>query len=339
MSLPCGCNHAVEKYQRQNPELDILTICHIQSADWQIHRTSFQQTVRWLPSDRNTKCYTLKSVTSFPEMNRRSKSSFTKNGKRAMIGQSGRTEVAAHLSRRSWGRNLNDEPRASAQEATNNLAVANLNMVNERVVSWKSFFLSEYVSEKMSEQNRFATELTPEEIEKRGLQRQCNSGETASRAQASPASVLVHHNQLKIFKGDTWHKEAESLRNSSFTIVRTSRFTIILVHHLRNFKKLGLAEYAMINNQLGEAPRWLFIIAYSARPRRIIVKYITSRNYFFRRIRLQRNRQRAAESQAKTTAGTRICRHRKKTSLWPRTSSTETCRRSNSRTKTALASC
>ena len=35
----------------------------------------------------------------------------------------------------------------------------------------------------------------------------------------------------------------------------------------------GLAEYAMINNQLGEAPRWLFIIAYSALPHRIIVKY------------------------------------------------------------------
>ena len=52
-----------------------------------------------------------------PQMNRRSKSSFTKNGKRAMIGQSVRTEVAARLSRRSWGRNLNDEPRASAQEA------------------------------------------------------------------------------------------------------------------------------------------------------------------------------------------------------------------------------
>ena len=39
----------------------------------------------------------------------------------------------------------------------------------------------------------------------------------------------------------------------------------------------------MINNQPGEAPCWLFIIAYSALRRRIIVKYIilTFRNYFF----------------------------------------------------------
>ena len=36
----------------------------------------------------------------------------------------------------------------------------------------------------------------------------------------------------------------------------------------------------MINNQLGEAPRWLFIIAYSARPHRIIVKYRISSNNF-----------------------------------------------------------
>ena len=62
----------------------------------------------------------------------------------------------------------------------------------------KVFFLSEYVSEKMSEHNRFPTELTPQEIEKRGLQRQCNSGETASRVQASPASVLVHHKKLTV---------------------------------------------------------------------------------------------------------------------------------------------
>ena len=40
-------------------------------------------------------------VTLFTAINRGSKSSFPKNGKRAVIGQSLRTEVAAHLSRRS----------------------------------------------------------------------------------------------------------------------------------------------------------------------------------------------------------------------------------------------
>ena len=85
-------------------------ICHIQSADSQTHRTSFQQIVRWLSCDvhllRNSEVFAGYFVTLFTVINRGSKSSFPKNGKWAvMIGQSWRTEVAAHLSRRSWGRN------------------------------------------------------------------------------------------------------------------------------------------------------------------------------------------------------------------------------------------
>ena len=44
-------------------------------------------------------------VTLFTAINQGSKSSFPRNGKRAVIGQLRWTEVAAHLSRRSWGRN------------------------------------------------------------------------------------------------------------------------------------------------------------------------------------------------------------------------------------------
>ena len=51
------------------------------------------------------------------EMNLRSKSHFTKNGKRPVIGQFARTEVDTGWSSRSWGRNDCVTNRTSAWEA------------------------------------------------------------------------------------------------------------------------------------------------------------------------------------------------------------------------------
>ena len=57
----------------------------------------------------------------------------------------------------------------------------------------KVFFLSEYVSEKMSEHNRFPTELTPQEIEKRGLQSSSISSFSSRSSQ-----------KVDSFKRDSW---------------------------------------------------------------------------------------------------------------------------------------
>ena len=77
-------------------------------------------------------------------------------------------------------------------------------MVNERV-SWKCFILSEYVSEKMSEQNRFATELTPQEIEKRGLQRHSVQLWGNCQSSSSISSFIPPSSQPVVsFKRGTW---------------------------------------------------------------------------------------------------------------------------------------